>query len=402
MCSFVPGQIVAVGPLSVLSQIEGNLPGQLGRVTRLLTDGINVDFDSDLAQLSSVVLKTDPGLELYAISRLSARLAGAIEQNAAVVDVNHILPLSAPESTTSHSLRLSPHGEREASAVRHLLRLGLNSLSPPRKVAILDSGLSASFYAHRALRYYDYAAGGRLTRDTEAMDPLGHGTRVVSILDQILPPEVDLCVGRLPSDSGGLTALTIAQAMGDIVARETPDVLNLSVAMRNDSFVCPHCRQRVPAPTLISSLLPLVIRLAGKSAGSTVTVMAAGNTGQQSNSRYLTEDVETLIFAVAENRKQERARYSSSPEGPRADLYSASAFGGDDPDEPDAQGVFADGTHGTSFAAPFVSATALLTKQLTSLPSPSTNTEIGILTKHLIELARDRRLSRLRMKDVVP
>lgn len=402
MCSFVPGQVVAIGPMSVLSEVGGNLPGRLGAATPLLTELGALDFNSELSQLGSVILKTDPGLELYAISRLSARLAEAIEKKVAVVDVNQLLPLSAPETAPGHSLRLSPHGEREAGAVRQLLRSTLSPQPTPRKVAILDSGLSADFSAHRELRYYDYSTGGRLKRDVEAADPIGHGTRVASILDRILPSEVELCVGRLPSDPGGLTALTIAQAMGDIVAREAPDVMNLSVALRNDWFLCPHCRQRVPAPTLISSILPLVIRLAGRSTANTMTVMAAGNTGQAPNSRWLTEDVETLMFAVAENRNGERTRYSSSPEGPRGDLFSAGAFGGDDPDEPGAQGVFADGTHGTSFAAPFVSAVALLTKDFRAPMTHGFPTRIGSFTREVIEAARDGRYPRIRAQDVTP
>lgn len=283
-----------------------------------------------------------------------------------------------------------------------MLRATLSPQAVPRKVAILDSGLAADFSAHRELRYYDYSTGGRLRRDVDATDPIGHGTRVASILDQILPSEVELCVGRLPSDPAGLTALTIAQALGDLVVRETPDVVNLSVALRNDWFVCPHCRQRVPAPTLLSSLLPLVIRLAGKTTSSTLTVMAAGNTGQTPNSRWLTEDVETLMFAVAENRNRERTRYSSAPEGPRGDLFSAGAFGGDDPDEPGAQGVFADGTHGTSFAAPFVSAVALLTKNFNAPLTHGIPTRIGMFTREIIEAARDGRYPRMRAQDATP
>lgn len=402
MCNFVPGQVVAIGPISVLSEIRDELPGRLGAVTPLVTEQGEIDFNSELSRLGSVVLKTDPGLELYAISRLSARLAGAIERNDAVVDVNQILPLSGPEAISTPSLRLSPHAEREAGAVRQLLRATLSPQATPRKVAVLDSGLSADFTAHREVRYYDYSTGGRLRRDVDAADPVGHGTRVASILDQILPSEVELCVGRLPSDPGGLTALTIAQAIGDMVARETPDVLNLSVALRNDWFLCPHCRQRVPAPTLLSSLLPLVIRLAGRTTSSTLTVMAAGNTGQTPNSRWLTEDVETLMFAVAENRNRERTRYSSAPEGPRGDLFSAGAFGGDDPDDPGAQGVFADGSHGTSFAAPFVSAVALLTKTFRSPMTLGFPTRIGMFTREIIEAARDGRYPRMRAQDAQP
>ena len=192
-------------------------------------------------------------------------------------------------------------------------------------------------------------------------------------------------MGRLPSDAGALTALTVAQALGDIIAREQPEVVNLSVSPRNDWFVCPVCKRPVVAPTFLSTFLPLVVRLGGKTTRSTVTVMAAGNTGQIPNSRWLTEDVETLLFAVAENRKRERTRYSGSPEGPRGDLFSARAFGGDDPEDPDAQGVFADGTHGTSFAAPFVSAVALVAKHSPHGP----RTGLGELSRRAIERARE-------------
>jgi hypothetical protein len=119
--------------------------------------------------------------------------------------------------------------------------------------------------------------------------------------------------------------------------------------------------------------------------------MASGNAGQIPNSRWLTEDVETLLFAVAENRKGERTKYSGAPEGPQADLFSASAFGGDDPDDEDAQGVFRDGPHtyGTSFAAPFLSAVVLVTKQfnrqfITGMPS-----QLGSHTRHLMAHIRE-------------
>jgi hypothetical protein len=161
--------------MSALAEIRGDLPGKLGTATPLVSEEGNVDFNSELSRLGSVVLRTDPGLELYAVSRLSARLARAIEFNDAVVDVNQILPLSTPESVSNSSLRLSPHGEREAAAVRQLLRATLSPQPTPRKVAVLDSGISSDFSAHRELRYYDYSNGGKLRRDAEATDRLGMG-----------------------------------------------------------------------------------------------------------------------------------------------------------------------------------------------------------------------------------
>jgi len=234
------------------------------------------------------------------------------------------------------------------------------------KVAVLDSGLDPAFSPHRNLTYLDYSRDGRLTPSTEQADPIGHGTRVVKILDDILPVEVDLVVGRLPSDPTRMTTLSSAHALGDLVSRALPDVINLSVAPRDNVFVCPSCHERVPVPTFLPTFFSMVLRLAGKTSQSTITVMAAGNSGQVGNSRWLNQDIETLLLAIAENRHGDRARYSGGAEGPLADLFSASAFGGDDPDEPGAVGAFSDGSQGTSFAAPFLTCAALLAKWRTA------------------------------------
>ena len=326
MCNFVPGQAVAIGPYQSLKNLGDGLPGQLGPVLPLVGELPGPAFPTRLMDLGIVTLRTEPGLELHAVSQLSARLAGAIQSKAAVADVNAILPTAASTPPGNDPLRLSPYAENEADAIRRHLRAALGRIAPPTRIAVLDSGLSENYSAHRDMRYLDYSNGGRLLRDTVPSDPMGHGTRVVSILDRILPVQVGLSVGRLPGTPAGLTALAVCQALGDIVAREHPDVVNLSVAPRSDSFICPHCRQRVPAPTFLSGLLPLVIRLAGESTHGTITVMAAGNSGQPPNSRWLTEDVSTLLFAVAQNRRHERARYSGAPEGPLGDLCTTCAY----------------------------------------------------------------------------
>lgn len=396
MCNFVPGEAIAIGPVHLLSELGQGLPGDLQRVQPLVSEVGEPPSNPEIASLASVVLRTDPGLELHAVSRLSARLSEAIEKKLAVVDLNHFLPLSASVPLVEDSLRLSPHAEREVIGIRRLLRSVFSGGASPTRVAVLDSGLSESYTAHREVRYFDYTAGGRLSLDKPRGDPLGHGTRVVHILDQLLPPEVELWVGRVPGDLNSLTALTVAQALGDIVARGSPEVVNLSLTPRNDWFVCPSCRQRVPAPTFLSTLLPLIVRMAGRSVARTFTVMAAGNSGQIPNSRWLTEDVDTLLFAVAENRKGERARYSGAPDGPHADLFSAGAFGGDDPEDADRQGVFVDGVHGTSFAAPFVSAMTLLTKRFSPPMTKGFPSHAGDVTRRLIETARSGGSLRLR------
>ena len=115
MCDFVPGQAIAIGPHGTLSNLSGDLPGVLGPVVPLVSEDDEVKLDTDLAKLGTVVLKTDPGLELYAISHLSARLATEIQKKKAVVDLNHILSLSTAGPLYPNSLRLSPHAEGEVT-----------------------------------------------------------------------------------------------------------------------------------------------------------------------------------------------------------------------------------------------------------------------------------------------
>jgi Subtilase family len=399
MCTFVPGEAIAIGPIQTLHDLGEVVPGLKSTVRPLLSEVGDYPANSDLARLGTLTVRIEPGLELFALSRISARLAGAIEKHEAAVDLNHILPLSAAVEPAGLPLRLSPHAAREVDSIRRVLRSLLLPTVMPRRIAVLDSGLSPSYLAHRNVRYLDYSAAGHLRLDSPQSDPLGHGTRVVTILDQVLPPDAELSVGRLPSEASSLTTLNLAHALGDIVARERPEVVNLSVSLQSAKYVCPACKQRVSAPTFLSSFFPLIIRLSGRSAQNTITVIAAGNTGQVPSSRWLTDDVSTLLFAVAEDRNGDRAQYSSAPEGPSADLVSAGAFGGDDPATAEAQGVFLDGAHGTSFAAPFVSASALLAKQYLARATQDLPVSIGTLTRDVIEAARNGRIPQLAQDD---
>jgi hypothetical protein len=385
MCRFVPGQAIAIGPLTELNELNHGLPGEV-EVQPLVTGELN----HDMAKIGRALLRTQPGLEVFAVSQMSARLSSAIKRKAALVDLNHILPYGMGEPLSEVRARLSPHAQKEAHIVRNILRRSLPRGRRRMHVAILDSGLTPEYSAHRSVEYFDYSRGGRYSANEARADPLGHGTKVVKILDDILPPEIELVVGRLPSDENALTTLTAAHALGDLIARTTPEVVNLSFTIRTDVFFCRVCREQIPAPALLNSLLSLVIRVGGRSAEKTVTVMASGNTGQIPNSRWLTNDIETLIFAVAENKRGERTKYSSAPEGPDADMVSAGAFGGDDPDETDAQGCFYDGSRGTSFAAPFISAVALLAKHL-NLPKGAYPKPLGALVRELISRAREGR-----------
>lgn len=393
MCNFVPGQVFAIGPTSALSELGEGLPGTI-TVRPLASESVGPLGESAFSGISAAVLQTEPGLELYALSQLSARLSEYVVKGSAIVDLNHILPFGA-DVASPESLRLSAPALRLASGLRVLLRGVLGSgrsndpSQRPLRVCVLDSGLDPRYVPHRKVTFYDYSSEGQLRLDVPQADPIGHGTRVVKILDEILPVDVELIAGRLPADPSQLTCLAVAHAVGDLVARTSPDVLNLSVAPRDNVFLCPECGRRVPMPSFLPSFFSLVLRLAGKSAASTVTVMAAGNTGQVPNSRWLNTDLTTLLIAVAENRSGEQTRYSGAPSGPLADLYSASAFGGDDPDDVGAVGVFADGAHGTSFAAPFLTATTLLAKRLRGPFLDGVPSDLGPTVRRLMKGAAE-------------
>jgi subtilase family protein len=333
--------------------------------------------------IGSVVLKTEPGAEIHALTQLAAALGPQLRKREVVVDLNHFIPWGS-ESADASELRLSHRAEEVVAELRSFLRRGLGTpvrngrQKLARTVAVLDTGLDERVTLHRPWRFLDYSRRGRLTLDSSPTDPRGHGTRIVRILDEILPPDVEVVVGKLPASETELTSLAVANALGDIVARTLPDVVNLSLSTVDQVVVCPSCRKRVGVPPFFSTLLPTIIRLAGQSAVGTVAVMAAGNEGKVSNCRWLHSDVSNLVLALAENRKGQRAKYSATVEGPTADLYSASVFGGDDPSDVDPMGVFTDGTHGTSFAAPFVSAAALAAKQWPKFMAPDASTDLGL------------------------
>lgn len=119
--------------------------------------------------------------------------------------------------------------------------------------------------------------------------------------------------------------------------------------------------------------------------------MAAGNAHRISNSRFLTPDVDSLILAVALNQRGEQARYSHSPSGPLADLFSAAAFGGDDNEDPNAMGVFLDGQQGTSFAAPFVCAATVVAQAWSRRQGHTTPRQIASRARDILDQYRGAR-----------
>ena len=111
MCHFVPGEVIALGPLSALNAIDGtDLPGRL-TVQPLISEVGELLPQSPFLGIGSATLHTDAGMELFGLSQLSAQLAPSIKARNVLVDLNHILPFGAPP-TEAGSLRLSPHAER--------------------------------------------------------------------------------------------------------------------------------------------------------------------------------------------------------------------------------------------------------------------------------------------------
>jgi len=354
--------VLAFGHFNELQALlQAELPGRLS-ISPLVTEGGDLNPESPMVGQQAAVLTTDPGFEIHAVGRMAAALAPAIKKGAAAVDLNHYLPwggdTAAPDGHPRR-LRLSERARGLADGIRPWLRSrAVNWAGGPPSVAVLDSGLDPSLVTlNRDHRFFDYSDGGRMVTGSPEVDPVGHGTRVIKILDEVLPDAVTLSIGRLPPGGDSLTVLTVARAYADLIARTSPTVINLSIAPRDDVIFCPRCRLPVPAPTLAQTALSSLFRL---SSSVTFTVMAAGNQGQIPNSRWVRKDLDGLIFAVAEDSTGKRASYSGAPDGPDADLWSCSAFGGDGPGE-GASGVFEGEpeSYGTSFSAPFVTCIAV-------------------------------------------
>jgi hypothetical protein len=298
------------------------------------------------------------GLEVLAVSKLSAALHELIAAHRAVVELNLYLPIAAQLVGRRHD-QLSSQAFRLAQKFRRYFSQ-TSCPTPTRAIGMLDTGIAlSSITTGRNLRARDYTGprsrfGNVLEEDHDVQ---GHGTEVCRILDSILPEEVPIVSGRITANNALLeiTVLKVATAFAHLVAAEAPAVVNLSVAPRDDLVICPKCNQVLPVDAFHSLILPFVFRLAGD---TTLTVMAAGNRGQVSNARHALAETNSLVLVEAADSRGELASYSN-----RVDIGHAAAvraFGGDDGKEAGGITVFenAQHTYGTSYAAPFVSAAA--------------------------------------------
>jgi hypothetical protein len=373
MCDYTPGKVLVLGKKYMLSDMKAtgqDLPGTWS-LEPLLT-GLPEDAgETALANLGLGVLRTEPGLELHAMSLLSAQFAQFIKKGEVVVDLDHHLPMGADNAASPVDVPFSPHALSVLETTRKVMSEA-RGFKDPRTVAVLDSGLHPDLYLDRPYSYADYSNRGQWRPNMTPQDPRGHGTRVIRILDQLLPRTVSIAIGRLPAAGEELTMETVARAFADLVVRSRPHVVNLSLAIRGDMFRCKHCGRLSGRPGNFTPMLSLVARLANDNVNKTVTVVAAGNSGQIAASRWLISDKEPMLIAVAADRSGQKAGYSSAPAGLDSEAISVRAFGGDG-DVPGGQGMFTDGQSGTSFAAPIITAQVLAARAAaTSLPPNAT------------------------------
>jgi len=364
MCNFAAGECLAIAEGDNISGLlrDWNFPGKWELIP-LVPEGLTTYPTSGPgARMRKYVFihmtGIPDGLEVLAVSKLSAALHELIADHRAVVELNLYLPIAAQHAGGRHD-QLSPQAFQLAQKLRHYFSQSFGS-TPARAVGMLDSGIAlSSITTGRPLKARDYTGprsrfGNVLEEDH---DVRGHGTEVCRILDAILPDEVPIVSGRITANNALLeiTVLRVATAFAHLVATESPAVVNLSVAPRDDQVICPNCRQAVALDAFHSLILPFVFRLAG---GTTLTVMAAGNRGQVSNARHALAETNSLVLVEAADSTGELANYSNRVDAGHA--AAVRAFGGDDGKETGGITVFENARHtyGTSYAAPFVSAAA--------------------------------------------
>jgi len=365
MCNFVPGECLAIAENDDIYHrlVQWKLPGRWELIPL-------IPEEPDMPHTKSSPRRKQPshvfihltgipdGLEVLAVSKLSAALSDLIGSHRAVVELNLYLPMATQQARRRRD-QLSPQAARLVSKLReHFSRNGKWPV-PLRPIALLDSGINfSSLRTTRPLIARNYT-GSRATFGQIVDIDHGageHGTDVCRILDSILPDSVPIISGQVASRaSPSITVLKVATAFAHLVAADRPAVVNLSLAPRDDQLVCPRCRRAIPVEAFHSLILPFVFRVAGPTA---LTVMAAGNRGQISNARHALAETTSLALVEATDSSGNLAAYSN-----RVDSGHATAvrfFGGDNTEGRGRVTVFenAPESFGTSYAAPFASAAA--------------------------------------------
>jgi hypothetical protein len=364
MCNFVPGEclaLVSASPCEINERLSSwQLPGHVNVLPLLSGEGPFQEESAQPFREHYLVHVNDipEGLEVLAVSKLSAALAQWVGEHRAVVELDMRLPLAA-HAAQRHVAELNPRARRTAELLRQFMQRTLNPTTTRRPVGLLDSGLALSELPHgRRFTAHDYTGApamlGQLLVDDH--DQRGHGTQVCRILDSALPEKVPIVSGRVVRQNDiDITVMRVAQAFANLVAAENPAVVNLSLAPRDDAAVCPHCGEVVPAEAFHSLILPEVFRSVRD---CTLTVMAAGNRGRLGNARHALAHMDSLALVEAEDGEGRLAAYSNRVDSEFAAV--ARHFGGDAESRRNGGTVFdgVAGSYGTSFAAPFVAAAA--------------------------------------------
>ena len=346
MCNFVPGEVLVLGKSSRLRDAKHAIAGGSAEIVELFDEGTQPP--EELGQFAMLrVQGVSPGYEVMMVSEISALLSEGVRKREVFVELNAYLPMASTEGDT---LRFSQRTRQWVTALSRVERR--SSAAERRPVAFIDSGVNVpSLNSVRPIVAYDYTGNGAPIARTDDHDQRGHGTRVARLLDETLEPETRLISAKIANDGAAVTLLSLCRVFGDVVARERPAVINLSLAPFDDTTVCRHCKKLTSVRAFQSQILSRLFRLAFP----TITVMAAGNAGQRSNFGRFLDLGSPVILVAALGSDGAVTRYTNMPSGGLLAREVVAAFGGDDEDVKDGAGVFEDRTSvGTSFAAPLV------------------------------------------------
>ena len=232
MCNFVPGECLAIARADVLRNElpSWQIPGRLIFLPVCYEDKSLTDEIFGEYEIVRVVDIPDC-LEILVASKLSAALASEIGDHRSVVELNYIMPLSiCGINHYEHWLKLSPPANRTAQNIREWCDSsfpnGLGGL-----IGVLDSGVNRQqIRTERHLSAYDYAGDSAISlfdqasldSDVPNHDNLGHGTRVIRILDEVVSLGVGIVSGRISARENYVSVLRVARAYAHLVSKEKP------------------------------------------------------------------------------------------------------------------------------------------------------------------------------------
>ena len=204
-------------------------------------------------------------------------------------------------------------------------------------VAVIDTGLDpeSTFWNERALssKSYDFVNASSQLSEVRSGSAAGHGTMVVSILDDLLSDPAELMILRVFDNSGSASRIRVLNAL-EYAIENGADIINLSLGWEGaDSSY-----------TFLNDILDKAYEQ------GIAVVCASGNRGADANTCY-PASYKTTISVSAVNQQDERPNFSNY--GSSVDLaapgYRIRTIGPSDR---------LTTSSGTSFAAPHITACA--------------------------------------------